>query len=335
MSTRADLFKSNRGHGRAHEKGGAPVGTPPAFQDLTMLNIDESPATGKVRPLISDVSPERKAALWLDAEAAKAKSGITTQVVELTPALARVLLERNEGNRNLIDSVTDAYIRDIESGSWSFNGQTIIVASDGMLNDGQHRCTAVVASNMSIRTVLVVGVPRATRMTLDQGRARRTGDYLSMDGYIHVNQLATAAGFTILYESRGTLLGGGGSKPTKTEIRSFIRAHPGITDSVDMVQIKGADAYGGRSMLAFCHWQIAKKAGVEDASKFIRSLIVGDGLLSRDPILYCRNRLVSERLRLRPNDRAELIFRAWNAHRTRRQPSTIPILGGPLPVLEG
>jgi hypothetical protein len=44
--------------------------------------------------------------------------------------------------------------------------------------------------------------------------------------------------------------------------------------------------------------------------------------------------LVAERDRLRPNDRAELLFRAWNAHRTHQNPAKLQVLGGALPTLE-
>jgi hypothetical protein len=315
------------------KRGGTPVSGRPKIQDFAMLKIAE-PATAGNQSLHRINSPDRTAALWLDAEVKRAGRGVTTQIIELTPALARVLLERNTGNRGIIESVLNSYVRDIESGDWSFNGQTVIVADDGMLNDGQHRCTAVVLANKSIMTVLVIGVPRGTRMTLDQGRQRRASDYLSMDGHINTSLLASTSGFVLLYWSRGTLFGGGSNKATKTEIRRFVEGHPEITDSVAFVQIKGADAYGGRSILAFCHYVFSQRAGRAAADDFIRSIVVGDSLRSRDPLLYCRNRLVAERDRLRPNDRAELLFRAWNAHRTHQNPAKLQVLGGALPTLE-
>jgi hypothetical protein len=52
------------------------------------------------------------------------------------------------------------------------------------------------------------------------------------------------------------------------------------------------------------------------------SLISGANLLSNDPILYARNRLMAER-RLKLNEKAKLIFRAWNAHRRGEVPRSL------------
>ena len=98
---------------------------------------------------------------------------------------------------------------------------------------------------------------------------------------------------------------------------ALIDEFPTIRESVQTVQRKGADAYGGRS-----------------ADQFIDKLVGGADLLAKDPVLYTRNRLIAERGRLRGNDKVELIFRTWNAWRRRETPRVLPILGGALPVVE-
>lgn len=317
------------------KRGGAPVSGHPKFQDFAMLKVAEKPASGKadVSQFVG-FSEDHRAAMWLDEEVKKARKSPTSQLVELTPGLARVLLDRNPKNRKISEMIVENYARDMEHGKWRFNGETIIVADDGTLNDGQHRCAAVVMANTAITTALVIGVHRDSRTTLDQGRTRTIADYLSMDGYINTMQLGTAAGFIWQHRERGYLANGGSGKPTKSEVMEFIDANPSIVQSVGRVQVKGAPAYGGPSMLAFCHWTFWQTANREAADDFLSRLIEGAGLLSRDPVLYLRNRLVNERGRLRPNDKAELIFRAWNASRRGETPKNLPILGGVLPVVE-
>lgn len=300
-----------------------------------MLNVAERPADDKTEAhLFTGFSDSHRAAMWLDEEVKKARKGVTTQVIDLTPAIAGVLLERNPKNRKLSTLIVESYARDIEHEKWRFNGEPVIIADDGCLNDGQHRCAAVIQAGLPITTTLVIGVHRDSRTTLDQGRTRTVGDYLAMDGYSNTNQLGTAAGFIWQHQSRGYLANGGSGKPTKGEIMALIDGDPSIVQSVASVQLKGAPAYGGPSMLAFCHWTFWHAASREAADEFMSKLIEGAGLLSRDPILYLRNRLVNERGRLRPNDKAELIFRSWNAWRRRETPRVLPILGGVLPVVE-
>lgn len=109
--------------------------------------------------------------------------------------------------------------------------------------------------------------------------------------------------------------------------------NPTIINSLTEVKRKGSDALGGRSMLAFCHWIFSLASSSADASSFIASLAAGINLSGRSPILYARNRLMADR-RLTPGERAELIFRAWNADRRGETPKTLPVLGGPLPIVE-
>lgn len=300
-----------------------------------MLNVVERPVADKPdQAKFVGFSEDHRAAMWLDEEVKKAKKSVTTQVVELTPGLARVLLERNAGNRKLSPFYIDSYSRDIEHDKWRFNGEPVIVSRDGLLNDGQHRAAAVVEANKSIQVVLIIGVERDTRTTLDQGRIRTVGDYLSMEGYVDPNVLGAAGSYIWQWQTRGVLSGGGKAKPTKSELLDLIDKHPTIAESVALIPRNGAPAVGGHSMLAFCHWAFNVAAPRADVTAFIVGLTGGASLLSRDPVLYARNRLITERGRLRLNDKAELIFRGWNAHRKGESVSRLPILGGVLPLLE-
>lgn len=298
-----------------------------------MLNVVENPATGKTNGAHRVQSESYRAHLWLEDLIEQAQSEPAAHIIALTPAMAAVLLERNPENRRLGEADVEKYIRDMENGLWRFNGEAMIVSRDGFLNDGQHRCAAVVATGHAIKVVLVVGVDRETRMTLDQGRTRTAGDYLAMQGHVNTMRLAAATGFIWQHDRRRMIHTSG--KPTKSEILAFLQEHEDIVESVHACEVKGADAYGGRSMLAFCHWVFWKTSSDKSAADdFVAKLCKGDGLLSRDPILYCRNRMVQERGRLRGNDRAELLIRTWNAHRRGDTPKTLPIHGGALPVVE-
>lgn len=321
------------GRGATQKIGRTPEGS--GRSKLNMLKVLSEAVARKPEPAdFKGFSDFHKTGMWLDGEIAKAKKGVTTQIVDLTPALAEVLLARNPNNRKISQPLVESYSRDMEHGKWLFNGEPVIVAHDGSLNDGQHRCAAVVDSGVTITTALIVGVGRDTRTTLDQGRTRTVGDYLAMQGNINTNHLGTAASMIWQHRTRGVMATGAAGRPTKSEVLALIEEFPSIRESVQTVQRKGADAYGGRSMLAFCHWTFWHEADRPSADAFIDKLVGGADLLARDPILYTRNRLIAERGRLRGNDKAELIFRTWNAWRRRETPRVLPVLGGVLPVVE-
>lgn len=321
------------GRGATHEKGSGPGGR--SQGKTQMLNVLEKPAPGKLEPSeYVGFSEDHRAAMWLDEEVKKAKKGVTTQVIELTPGLARVLLDRNPGNRRLRENDVENYARNIANGQWAFNGEAIIVAADGTLNDGQHRCSAVVQADRAITVPLIIGVERTTRTTLDQGRTRAIADYLAMEGFLYTAQLGAAAHMIWRHKTWGHIGGGGKQCATKAELLDLVSENPSICDSVVKAHRPAAAAHGGASLIAFCHWVFWQAAGKDAPDEFVEKLLGGVGLLSRNPILYIRNRLVAERGRLRPNDKAELIFRAWNAWRKGEAPRTLTVQGGILPVLE-
>lgn len=273
------------------------------------------------RDAASNHSPERKAALWIDSKVAAAKGGVICDVVEVTPALARALLERNPANRRVSEATVEKIVRDIDAGNFVVNGESIIVAADGTLNDGQHRLCAVVQANRSITSVMVFGPARDTRTTVDQGRSKQVGDYLAMGGHRDSLALAAAAGYVWQWKNIGRLSTQAMDRPTKGEVLAVVEANPGLADSVSAV---GGNVVAGRGILAFCHWVFSTKASAQVADDFIHALITGENLLSRDPVLYARNRLMADR-RLSPNEKAKLIFRAWNAYRRGEQPRTLTV----------
>lgn len=305
-----------------------------------MLNVAEKPQKSTLLKQVGTdyilQSPEKRAAEWLDKQVASVKGHPVTMIADLTPALASALLNRNDGNRKISERIVEGYARDILNGAWQFNGEPIIISSNGMLNDGQHRARAVKDADRTIQALFVFGVERETRTTLDQGKARTVGDYLGMHGHIYSQQLAASSGHAWQHLHVGRLSTAGSEKPTKTELLAFVEANPTLANSVEFIQRKGADTAGGRTMLAFCHWTFTNKAGRQKADNFIIALIEGAGLSYGNPILYIRNRLINERGRLRPNDRAELIFRAWNAFRRGETAvvRSLPVLGGKLPEVE-
>lgn len=317
-----------------NKKGGSPEDSRQKVN--TMEQIMEVPLLSKQKREIPSVnSPDKNASVWLNEQIMKAQSGIVTQVVDLTPALARVLLARNPDNRAISNRVVESYARDMSNGAWSFNGEPVIISKDGHLNDGQHRCEAVIASGMTISVILVIGPERDTRMTVDQGKARRAGDYLGMSGHVDSLVLAATAKYVWQVRNIGLLSTKVENSPTKGEILSFVEEHSTLIDSVAAIGKKGSDAAGGRSVLAFAHWVIWNATGNKtEAHVFIQALVSGHNLGVRSPILYARNRLMSERGRLKVNEKAELIYRAWNAYRRGDKVASLPIKGGPLPVLE-
>lgn len=331
MATQDVRFTALRGANRK-EKGGAPED---ARQGIVMDTILEARAPDNGATSYQNSSERKKLGVWLDDLVSKSQAKPSARVISLTPDLAEVLLDRNPANRKISETLVESYSREIASGRWAFNGEPIIVSDTGELNDGQHRCKAVVEAGYPIDVILIVGVARDTRTTLDQGRVRTAGDFLSMDGNIYTNVLAAAASIAWGVRRRGMVPTGSWQRATKSEVLDFVRENPGLAKSVVLVHMKGADAAGGKSVLAATHFLLKSTRHKDDADHFILSVITGSGLAAGSPILYVRNRMINERRMLRNADRVELLFKAWNAWKRGEKLTRMQIVGGELPILEG
>lgn len=277
---------------------------------------------------------EKAATTWLDKEIDKAKDKPVSGLIELTPAIARVLMQRNPNNRTISYPTVERFARDITHGVWMLNGEPIIIASDGTMNDGQHRCEAVILADKSIQVIMIVGVARDTRTTLDQGRMRTIGDYLAMDGHSDTVQLGAVGSAIWQWEHNGNVnTKNAGKRPTKGEVKAVIEGNLQIATSLSAVPAKGSGNVGGRPTLAFCRYAFCRLSPKQEADAFIYALISGEGLLAGSPILYARNRLTSGQ-RLTMGEKVELLFRAWNFHRKEVPVKSIPLQGGELPLLE-
>lgn len=319
--------------GVANKKGGTPEGARQGNQH--MLNVVERPVTVQaVTAGLHIESARKKLGIWLDSLVEKSKTKPVSQIVSLTPEMAEMLLDRNPQNRKVSETLVETYAHEINRGGWVFNGEPIIISDTGELNDGQHRCRAVVEAGKPIDTVIIIGVPRSTRTTLDQGKGRTAADYLSMEGNSNPNVLAASANMVWQHRTHGFLSSSGRQKATKSEVMEVVAANPGILRSVSLVQVSAAAAVGGQSTLAFAHFTFRNTQHPEDADYFIHSIMNGAGLKNGSPILYARNRLINERGRFRANEKAEVIFKGWNAWRRGESLSRMIISGGLLPVVE-
>jgi len=278
------------------------------------------------------VTETRRARAWLDARLKRGQVEPFGEVAELTPALAGILLGVNDGNRSLSESGANGCATDIANGDWALNGEPIIIAKSGELNDGQHRCQGVIRSGRSIKTFFSFGVERDSRMTVDQSGVRKVSDYLAMAGNTNTTNLAAMARLLWIYDEKGSVMFGGTNLPTKTQVRQKAFDNPKLAESFAVLPASSRSIARSKSVLGFCHFILLRRSSRATVDYFILKLCLGDDLAKNDPIYACRERLISDR-RMRTSEKVELVFRAWNAFRAKRRTTKIHLFGE-LPVLE-
>lgn len=259
---------------------------------------------------------------WLSQRIEQGRDKIFTEIVTITPTIAQRLLELNADNRRVRAGRVEEIASDILNGRWDLNGESIKVAKTGHLNDGQHRLEAIVKADKPVQTMVVFGLPRDSRYTVDMGSPRTVGDFLGMEGAAHRDNAATAARVHNLWRRGLYLSGAGGGKKsglsiiTKSEVRAeywrfqkqFDRALGDIANDQFCKRV-------GVTAIVVAH-VILSAVNASAAAMFFQRLRDGANLKQGDAILVLRARLMAVRSeRWRPHEKLELILRHWNAWR--------------------
>ena len=113
------------------------------------------------------------------------------EIVLLNPELAKRLLKKNVGNRDLKNRCYNSYINQMKNGSWKENGEPIIIDKNGIIKDGQHRLMAVIEANYSYHCPIISDVEPNVMDTIDTGTNRSLSDVLKFNGFIYNNEIAT------------------------------------------------------------------------------------------------------------------------------------------------
>lgn len=116
--------------------------------------------------------------------------------ITVTPQIAQILLEHNPENRRIKAPSLEGMMRDLTAGKWDLNGETIKVSSEGFLNDSQHRQLNCLLTGLPYESVIVFGLTRDSKRTVDIGGKRTAADRAGMRGekdYIVASGVASLA----------------------------------------------------------------------------------------------------------------------------------------------
>lgn len=264
---------------------------------------------------------------WLNACIDLSRSGKFAEFGWLTPEIARALLARNPDNRAVKQATIRKYVADIRAGNWEENGETIVLSACGLLNNGQHRCMAVIEANSSIPLLFAFGLARKTRMTADQGGRRGTGDYLKMEGEPLAAVKAGIARLVMGFERSGRTSFSPCVYLTNAEMLSRVHSDQRIARSADFGSrnYKSAKLFLAPSIIGFCHY-VFSEIDPALAETYLTQICRGEGLVARDPAYTVRDRLLNLVTRSR-DQKTHIVIRGWNATRQGRKLTIVKIQG--------
>lgn len=242
-------------------------------------------------------------------------------VERISPAKARRLLTANHHNRNLRETRVTQLANAMARGEWEMNGETIKIAADGTLLDGQHRLQAVVESGVAIKSVVVRGLPPEVQDTVDTGRRRRIADVLAIEGHSDTHALAAAINSLHRYRNGLRMDYSNEGAPTVQQALDLLARTPELPDSVVVARLVTKDIGGPIGVFAALHRAFSEIAP-EEAADFYARLADGAQLAVGDPVHSLRRQLIRAGVGSSyvqpPRHVAALTIKAFNLRRAGR-----------------
>lgn len=246
---------------------------------------------------------------------------IKTEVVTVTPEMARKLLEQNTRNRKVSKGNYAQVLEAMTAGEWELNGEAIKIARDGTLLDGQHRCLVSAENDIPFQTLIVYGLPANTQDTMDTGKSRSAADVLSIEGYPSANNLASIT-IAIIRSERWNLKAAVSTSNsfnaiTPKQVLARVQEEPSLVDlSRYATSVRKCGLSAKLSGVLFYHFS---KIDQDDAEHFFNTLRDGEGLERGNPIHTLREQLLSLKNNVRGSANtaylAAITIKAWNKYR--------------------
>lgn len=238
----------------------------------------------------------------------------------VTPELAEVFLElENPDNRDPNPQTQDAYARDMEGEEWLETGDGIRIDVNGVMQDGGHRCRAIMQAGVSIKTLVVFGIDPIAVHDIDSGRGRTLANYLKFLGEKDISILRSVIPHLIAWDEGIVIKPARSAKRTRHEVLKYIEDHPEVRDFAAEGRRFARAVTGLAPSAATLTMVLLSRLGVsQEAVQFLEEFETG--LTTRTAIVHLRNRLAKGVRRTTGRARGSLtleeqlafIIAAWN-----------------------
>ena len=234
------------------------------------------------------------------------------KLTSITPSLAEEMLKKNMGNRPLNILHADKLAKEMVSGRWKVNGDTICLNGDRII-DGQHRLHAIIQSGITCEILVVDGLDYDVFDTKDVGKRRSPGDTLGARGEKNACRLAAAL---VLIDKYVTGRIEKSVAYSNTEMEELLMKYPAARFSIQTNNsVKGLLT---PAVLDACHYIFSRKDPVM-ADMFVDKVMRGTDLSEGSPWYVLREKLVNNSLakaKLNKSYLMALCIKAWNHSRT-------------------
>lgn len=226
--------------------------------------------------------------------------GIQSQVVMVTPQIARKWLTMGGKNRKISNQHVKNIANSMQAGKWVLNGQPICFDANNKLIDGQHRLSAVIMSSMAVPMLVVRGVddPRAFETYDTNVKKRGVADIIGMEGIKNANCVSAVAKRLVAWEkcavkSTFSLTSYAYERIANYEILDYIKSNnhkiqPILSEMVGSLPFRRCGA-GSALITALI---ICNETDEVATMLFIEGLKTGANLSENSPVRLLRDRLI-------------------------------------------
>lgn len=265
------------------------------------------------------------------------ESDPAVSVIAVSPETAGRWLSRNENNRKIRALTVAKYARDMAAGDWRITGESVKFDEAGNLLDGQHRLAAIVKAGVTVRLIVMRGIPAEAQRVMDTGRGRTASDALRMKGNAHTSMLAAAAKLAIGVEMCAK--DPGKADVTHAEVERFVSDNPLLITACEVASAVARKSDCPPAVVAYT-WFVLAQINRPQATAFWTASAEKVGLSAGDPVIALTNRFAEARRNrevLTKRIYLSLIYRAWNARRAGKSMRFIRVnspAGGLVPIPE-
>jgi hypothetical protein len=245
-----------------------------------------------------------------------------TELLSITPEMAKIWLSSNTINRPLQRIHTTNLSNAMKKGDWKINGESIKLG-DNVLIDGQHRLEACIQSGCSFDSLVVTGLSKEVFDTIDTGSKRTAANVLAINGEVNSNLLAATLRMVGSYFKGSNFL----DQFSNQEIQSLLTEHPAIRESVTWYTSKKSKIMIG-SVACSARYLCSLK-DLDESNLFFDKVFSGEGLETGSAILALRNFLIADMSsvkKMSPPIRLTMTLKSWNLYRKGNKVSFIRMI---------
>ena len=241
---------------------------------------------------------------------------VFAKLIDVNPDIAAEYLEKNTMNRNISQITVKRYALAMLAGEWQQNGQTITIAEDGTVLDGQHRLWAVIESGVTVTFLIVYNVSKDAIATIDSGITRTFRHVLQIKGSKHASTAASLTKLAWIYDHFDAQMSDSSAKIVVRNpvLEEYYDENSALIEQAATIADTGCHHFT-RSHMAFCIYLFLRK-NPGRAETFAGMLKTGQNLYTGHPIMTLRTKLIDNLMskhKLTVRETAAFYIKAWNA----------------------